>query len=105
MKQQAIEEINAGYAFIITGDETFGFADDGGGQWYVEAKEHGQAGKGRAPEGEKPDVIFELDTTSFQQIVQNPSEAQKLISAGKIKVNGDQTLVNKLDKVLALGKQ
>lgn len=95
-KQQAIKDINGLYAFYLTGG--------GGGEWFVDAKESGQVGKGLAPEDKSPDVTMTLPAEDFQKAVDDKTAIMQLFFGGKLKVTGNQMLMTKVDKVFALGK-
>lgn len=95
-KQQAINDINGIFTFHITGD--------GGGEWFVDAKESGQVGKGAAPAGKTSDTTITLAAEDFSQLVEDNSAAMQLFFGGKMRVAGDQVLMMKLNKVLALGQ-
>lgn len=87
------KEIGAKYQLNISGD--------GGGEWYIDCSDSG-------PKTEKgnpgtADCTIEISEEDFQKLVENPqANGMQLFFSGKLKVQGNQMLAMKLQKLFEL---
>ncbi len=89
----AAKEIGAKYQINITGD--------GGGEWYVDCSDSGPKVEPGNPGA--ADCVITIATDNFQQLIENPQSAgMKLFFEGKLKVEGNQMLAMKLQKLFEL---
>jgi len=89
------KEIGAKYQINVTGD--------GGGQWYVDCTDDGP--KAEAGNPGSADCTITISTEDFQKLVDNPQvNGMQLFFAGKLKVEGNQMLAMKLQKLFDLAK-
>lgn len=91
----AAKAIGAKYQINITGE--------GGGEWYVDCSDSGpkveQGNPGTA------ECTLTLTVEDFQKLVENPqANGMQLFFAGKLKVDGNQMLAMKLQKLFDLPK-
>lgn len=88
----AAKAIGATYQFIITGD--------GGGEWFINVKDEPKCIAGN-PGG--AECTLKLSADDFQELMANPqANGMKLFFAGKLKVDGNNMLAMKLQKLFAL---
>jgi putative sterol carrier protein len=88
----AAKEIGAKYQINITGE--------GGGEWFIDCKENPGATAGN-PGG--ANCTITIATEDFQKLIENPqANGMQLFFAGKLKVQGDQMLAMKLQKLFQL---
>ncbi|KAF2662607.1 sterol-binding-like protein [Lophiostoma macrostomum CBS 122681] len=92
-RQDAIKKGGAIFAFEIKNNGKVG-------EWHIDLKETGAVGKGKAPEGKKPNVTLVLSDKDFGQLVAGKANAQKLFMSGKLKVKGDVMKATKMEPVL-----
>lgn len=89
----AAKEIGAKYQINVTGD--------GGGEWYVDCSDSGP--KAEAGNPGSADCTITISTEDFQKLLENPqANGMQLFFAGKLKVEGNQMLAMKLQKLFAL---
>ena len=89
----AAKEIGAKFQIIITGDN--------GGEWFIDASDAGPKVESGNPGG--ADVTIEMAEEDFQKLVENPqANGMQLFFAGKLKVQGNQMLAMKLQKLFEL---
>lgn len=76
---------------------------EGGGEWHINATD--QNGGPSAGPGNKPaDVTLTMAVEDFQKLMENPqANGMQLFFAGKLKVDGNQMLAMKLNKLFTLG--
>ncbi len=86
--------IGAKYQINITGE--------GGGEWYIDASDSGpKAEKGNPGTAE---CTISMTSEDFQKLHENPqANGMQLFFAGKLKVQGNQMLAMKLQKLFGLG--
>jgi putative sterol carrier protein len=87
------KEIGATFQINIDGE--------GGGKWFIDVSANGPS----ASAGEKPaDVTITMAVEDFQKLHENPqANGMALFFAGKIKMQGNQMLAMKLNKLFSLG--
>jgi putative sterol carrier protein len=90
----AAKQIGAKFQINITGE--------GGGEWFIDVSESGpKAEKGTGP---GPDVTITMASEDYQKLMENPqANSMQLFFAGKIKLQGNQMLAMKLNKLFSLG--
>lgn len=88
----AAKEINAKFQLNITGE--------GGGNWFLDLTAPAIA----AGEPGGADVTLTLAHDDFVTLTENPGNGMKLFFAGKLKVQGNQMLAMKLQKIFDLVK-
>jgi putative sterol carrier protein len=87
--------INAKFQINIVGD--------GGGEWFIDASESGPSAKAANPGG--ADVTITMAVEDFHKLIENPqANGVQLFFAGKLKVDGNQMLAMKLNKLFDLEK-
>ena len=87
------KEIGATFQINITGD--------GGGEWYIDAKDAPKCEKGNPGTAE---CTITISTDDFQKLSENPqANGTQLFFAGKLKVGGNTMLAMKLGKLFTLG--
>lgn len=85
--------IGAKFQINITGD--------GGGEWFIDASDSGPKVESGSPGG--ADVTIEMAQEDFQKLLENPqANGMQLFFAGKLKVQGNQMLAMKLQKLFEL---
>ncbi len=73
---------------------------DGGGQWFIDCTDNPKAEAGN-PGG--ADCTIEMAEEDFQKLVENPqANGMQLFFSGKLKVQGNQMLAMKLQKLFEL---
>lgn len=86
-------QIGAKYRLNITGL--------GGGQWFVDVSDRGP--KVIPGAGEGSDVTVTLTAEDFQEFYENPQvNGRQLFFAGKIKIDGNPALAQKLPMLFAI---
>jgi putative sterol carrier protein len=89
----AAKEIGAKYQINIAGD--------GGGEWYIDCTDSGPKTESGNPGG--ADCTIDIASEDFQKLVENPqANGMQLFFSGKLKVQGNQMLAMKLQKLFAL---
>jgi putative sterol carrier protein len=89
------KEIGAKYQLNITGD--------GGGEWYIDASDSGP--KAEAGNPGTADCTIEISVDDFQKLVEDPqANGMQLFFSGKLKVQGNQMLAMKLQKLFELAE-
>lgn len=72
-----------------------------GGQWFLDCSDSGP--KAEAGNPGTADCTIDISSEDFQQLVANPQEnGMKLFFSGKLKVQGNQMLAMKLQKLFSL---
>jgi putative sterol carrier protein len=75
---------------------------DGGGEWFIDASESGPSV--RAGQGESSDVTVTMTSEDFAKLMDNPqANGMQLFFAGKLQLQGNQMLAQKLGKLFNLG--
>ncbi|HRI71257.1 MAG TPA: SCP2 sterol-binding domain-containing protein [Polyangium sp.] len=88
----AAKAIGATYQFIITGE--------GGGEWFINVKDEPKCVAGN-PGG--AECTMKLAAEDFQKLMENPqANGMQLFFSGKLKVEGNNMLAMKLQKLFAL---
>lgn len=88
----AAKEIGAKFQINIEGD--------GGGQWFIDCTDNPKVEEGN-PGG--ADVTIDVAEDDFQKLLENPqANGMQLFFAGKLKVQGNQMLAMKLQKLFEL---
>ena len=88
----AAKEIGAKFQINISGD--------GGGQWFIDCTD---SPKLEAGTGGEPDVTIDVAEEDFQKLMENPeANGMQLFFQGKLKVQGNQMLAMKLQKLFQL---
>ena len=88
----AAKAIGATYQFIITGE--------GGGEWFINVKDEPKCVAGN-PGG--AECTMKLAAEDFQKLMENPqANGMQLFFSGKLKVDGNNMLAMKLQKLFAL---
>src|SRR5262245_33422486 len=85
-----VKEINAVYAFVITGDN--------GGSWVVDLTKEG--GEVREAPGEGANCTITTDADTFVKVATGKMPGPQAFMTGKLKIKGDMNLAMKLGKVL-----
>ncbi|MEZ4446474.1 MAG: SCP2 sterol-binding domain-containing protein [Polyangiaceae bacterium] len=76
-------------------------AGDGGGEWYIDASDSGPKAEAGNPGGAQCTIDIAAD--DFQKLVENPqANGMQLFMSGKLKVQGNQMLAMKLQKLFDL---
>ncbi len=89
----AAKAIGAKYQINIAGD--------GGGEWYIDCSDSGPKAENGNPGG--ADCTIEIAADDFQKLVENPqANGMQLFFSGKLKVQGNQMLAMKLQKLFEL---
>ncbi len=87
------KEIGAKYQLNVTGD--------GGGEWYIDCSDSGP--KAEAGNPGTADCTIDIAVDDFQKLVENPqANGMQLFFSGKLKVQGNQMLAMKLQKLFEL---
>ena len=90
----AAKQIAAKFQINIEGDD--------GGEWFIDATETGPKAEKGNPGG--ADVTISLTSEDFQKLYENPqANGMQLFFAGKLKVQGNQMLAMKLQKLFQVG--
>jgi putative sterol carrier protein len=90
--KDAAKAIGATYQFVITGD--------GGGEWFIDVKDDPKCIAGNPGNAE---CTMKLSVESFQELMENPqANGMKLFFGGKLKVDGNNMLAMKLQKLFQL---
>lgn len=77
-------------------------AGDGGGNWFIDCTDSPSVSEG-SPGG--ADVTIDIAEDDFQKLIENPQQnGMQLFFAGKLKVQGNQMLAMKLQKLFDLAK-
>ncbi len=93
-KPDAAKEIGAKYQINISGDD--------GGEWFIDCTDDPKAEAGN-PGG--ADCTIAMANEDFQKLMENPqANGMQLFFAGKLKVEGNQMLAMKLQKLFDLAK-
>lgn len=88
----AAKQIGATYQFVITGD--------GGGEWFIDAKDSPKCVAGKPGNAE---CTMTLTAADFQTLMEDPqANGMKLFFGGKLKVDGNNMLAMKLQKLFSL---
>ena len=88
----AAKEIGAKFQINIAGD--------GGGSWFIDCGDAPKVEEG-SPGG--ADVTIDMAEEDFQKLIENPQQnGMQLFFAGKLKVQGNQMLAMKLQKLFDL---
>jgi putative sterol carrier protein len=88
----AAKQIGATYQFVITGE--------GGGEWFIDAKENPRCEAGKPGNAE---CTMTLSAEDFQKLMENPqANGMQLFFGGKLKVEGNNMLAMKLSKLFNL---
>jgi len=75
-------------------------AGDGGGSWFIDCTDDPKVEEGN-PGG--ADVTIDIAEDDFQKLIENPQQnGMQLFFAGKLKVQGNQMLAMKLQKLFDL---
>jgi len=83
--------IGAKYQINVTGD--------GGGEWFIDVSASGPAIKKGV---EAADCTITIASEDFQKLIENPqANGMQLFFAGKLKVQGNQMLAMKLQKLFS----
>lgn len=86
------KQIGATYQFVITGD--------GGGEWFINAKDDPKCVAGNPGNAE---CTMTLAAEDFQKLMENPqANGMQLFFGGKLKVAGNNMLAMKLSKLFTL---
>ena len=86
-------EIGATFQLVISGD--------GGGEWFIDLKNDPPSAKAGNPGG--ADCTIKISAEDFQKLHENPqANGMQLFFAGKLKVDGNQMLAMKLQKLFQL---
>ena len=89
------KEIGAKFQININGE--------GGGQWFIDASDSGPSATASNPGG--ADVTITMAVEDFHKLMENPqANGLQLFFAGKLKVDGNQMLAMKLNKLFTLGQ-
>jgi len=89
---EAAKAIGATYQFVITGDA--------GGEWYIDVKTNPSCVAGK-PGNEECTLTLSAD--DFQKLMENPqANGMQLFFGGKLKVEGNNMLAMKLQKLFSL---
>ena len=87
----AAKEIGAKFQINVTGE----------GEWFIDASSSGPSAKEGTGEG--ADVTITIASEDFQKLMENPqANGMQLFFAGKLKVQGNQMLAMKLQKLFSL---
>lgn len=88
----AAKQIGATFQLIVTGE--------GGGEWFIDVSATGP----KAEAGNKPaDCTIRVTSEDFQKLHENPQvNGMQLFFAGKLKVDGNIMLAQKLGKLFNL---
>src|SRR5690349_13638158 len=90
----AAKAVGAKFQINITGE--------GGGSWFIDASESGPRLEQGDPGGAECTITMTVE--SFAKLLENPqANGMQLYFAGKLKVDGNQMLAMKLQKLFALG--
>ena len=93
--EAAAKEIGAKYQINVTGE--------GGGEWYIDVSPTGPKAEKGNPGG--ADCTITISSEDFQKLHENPqANGMQLFFAGKLKVQGNQMLAMKLQKLFDLAK-
>ena len=89
----AAKQVGATFQFNVTGD--------GGGEWFINVSDSGPS----LEAGSKPaDCTLTISAEDFQKLYENPqANGMQLYFGGKLKVDGNQMLAMKLNKLFTLG--
>jgi len=88
----AAKQIGATYQFCITGE--------GGGDWFINVKDDPKCVAGK-PGG--AECTMTLAASDFQKLMENPqANGMQLFFGGKLKVDGNNMLAMKLQKLFTL---
>jgi putative sterol carrier protein len=89
----AAKEIGATYQINVAGDD--------GGEWFIDCSDSGPKTESGNPGS--ADCTIDIASADFQKLVENPqANGMQLFFAGKLKVQGNQMLAMKLQKLFAL---
>ena len=74
---------------------------DGGGEWFIDASDSGPKAEAGNPGG--ADCTIDIAADDFQKLIENPqANGMSLFFSGKLKVQGNQMLAMKLQKLFEL---
>lgn len=92
---EAAKQIGGKFQINVTGD--------GGGEWFIDASDSGPSAKAGNPGG--ADLTITMAIEDFHKLMENPqANGLQLFFAGKMKLDGNQMLGMKLNKLFTLGQ-
>ena len=90
---EAAKQVGATFQMNVTGDD--------GGEWFIDVSPTGPKCEKGNPGG--ADCTITITSENFQKLVENPqANGMQLFFSGKLKVDGNQMLAMKLQKLFDL---
>ena len=87
-----VKTIGAKFQMNITGE----------GEWFIDASETGPGCRPGTEEAERADCTLTIAAEDFQKLIENPqANGMQLFFAGKLKVEGNQMVAMKLNKLFS----
>jgi len=87
-------------AKAIGGTYQINITGDGGGEWFIDVSDSGPKVEAGNPGG--AECTIEMSADDFQSLKEDPKQGMQLFFQGRLKVQGNQMLAMKLQKVFEL---